>query len=203
MRVLVACEFSGVVRDAFRAAGHDAMSCDLLPTERDGPHVVGDVLELLQRTQGEWDLMIAHPPCTFLTNAGVRHLHSVPSPNGVLPKVHGRDRWHAMWESARFFRALLMANVPRIAVENPTPHKYAKEIIGDYTQAIQPWQFGHGETKRTCLWLRNLPPLVPTDVVAGRYGRVHLTPPSRDRWKLRSVTYQGIADAMAAQWGVL
>lgn len=199
MRVLVACEYSGRVRDAFIAAGHDAISCDLLPTDRPGPHVQGDVLDLL----GDgWDLMIAHPPCTYLTNAGVRHLHSVPSRNGVLTKVHGSERWQAMREAAAFFRVLLDAPVPMICIENPTPHRYAVEEIGrTYDQAVQPWMFGHGETKRTCFWLKNLPPLVATSVVSGRYPRVHLTSPGPDRWKIRSTTYLGIAEAMARQWG--
>lgn len=199
MRVLIACEYSGVVRDAFIAKGHDAMSCDLLPTDKPGPHYQGDVMDIID---DGFDLMIAHPPCTYLTNAGVRHLHSVPSRNGVLTKVHGEARWEAMRESAEFFRALLDADIPQICVENQTPHKYAVAAIGrQYDQAIQPWMFGHGETKRTCFWLKNLPPLVATEVVEGRYPRVHKTPPSKDRWKIRSTTYQGIAEGMAAQWG--
>jgi hypothetical protein len=209
VKVLVACEFSGVVRDAFIARGHDAVSCDLLPTEAPGPHVQWDVLGIL----GDgWDLMVAHPPCTYLTNAGVRHLHSVPSRNGTLTRVHGEARWQAMREAAAFFNSLLEAPIPRIAVENPVPHRYAREIIGPYSQLIQPWMFGHGETKGTCLWLRNLPPLEPTHRKADlfalpepteRYARVHLTAPSPDRWKKRSVTYGGVAEAMAEQWGGL
>lgn len=200
MRVLVACEYSGTVRRAFAAQGHDAWSCDLLPADDNSPHhKQDDVLNVLH--DGEWDLMIAHPPCTYLTNAGVRHLHSIPSRNGVITKVHGEERWQAMRESAAFFRQLLDAPIPRIAVENPIPHGYAVAEIGrKYDQKVQPWMFGHGETKATCLWLKNLPPLVPTDIVEGREARIHKMPPSPDRWKLRSVTYQGIAEAMAAQW---
>jgi hypothetical protein len=198
LRILVACEFSGTVRDAFAALGHDAWSCDLLPSERPGPHLQCEVEKVLDR---DWDLMVAHPPCTYLTNAGVRHLHSVPSRNGVLCKVHGEARWQAMREGAALFRMLLDAPIARICIENPIPHRYAREIIGPYTQLIQPWQFGHGETKATCLWLKGLPPLTPTDVVAGREARVHRMPPGPDRWKERSRTFPGIAAAMAAQWG--
>lgn len=189
MRVLVACEFSGTVRDAFAAAGHDAMSCDLLPTESPGPHYQGDVRDVL----GDgWDLMVAHPPCTFSANSGVRWLYEQPG------------RWEKMREGAEFFRSLLNTDIHRIAVENPIIHKYAREIIGaGPTQTIQPWQFGHGETKAVCLWLRNLSPLVPTDVVDGREARVHRMPPGPDRWKERSRFFAGIAEAMAAQWGGL
>ena len=201
MRVLVACEYSGRVRDAFIRAGHDAMSCDLLPTDALGPHWQGDVLEILN---DGWDLMVAHPPCTYLTNAGVRHLHDhVASRNGNRTAVYGEKRWDAMREGAGFFRSLLDAPIPRIAVENPVPHRYAREIMGPYAQLIQPWMFGHGETKGTCLWLKNLPPLLATCVHTGRYPRIHLLPPSADRGKIRSETYQGIADAMAHQWGAL
>lgn len=194
----MACEFSGVVRDAFTRAGHDAISCDLLSSELPGPHIQGDIRDV---DLSKYDLMIAHPPCTYLTNAGVRHLHSVPSRNGILAKIHGEERWNLMREDARFFKFLLDAPIPRIAVENPIPHKYAREIIGTYTQIIQPWQFGHGETKATCLWLKGLPNLLPTDIVEGREHRVHHTPPSKDRWKIRSRTLVGIAEAMAIQWG--
>ena len=194
MRVLVACEFSGVVRDAFIAHGHDAMSCDLLPTEAPGPHFQGDVREVLAPAfttlHGAWDLMIAHPPCTYLANSGVRWLHERP------------DRWPLMLDGAVFLRELLNAPVPRVAVENPVMHRYAKQVIGrGPDQIIQPWQFGHGETKATCLWLRGLPLLAPTQIVDGREGRVWKESPSEDRWKKRSITYPGIADAMAAQWG--
>jgi hypothetical protein len=199
MRVLVACEFSGVVRDAFIRHGHDAVSCDLLPTESDGPHIEGDVLDILD---DGWDLMVAHPPCTYLTNAGVRYLHDhVTSRRGNRASVYGEDRWEAMRESAAFFNALRSAPVPRVAVENPIPHKYARELIGRYDQLIQPWMFGHGETKATCLWLRGLPPLMATLVVEGREAKVHRMSPGPDRGKKRSVTYRGIADALARQWG--
>jgi hypothetical protein len=200
LRVLIACEFSGIVRDAFAAKGHDAWSCDLLPCERGGQHIQGDCLQVLK--QG-WELMVAHPPCTYLTNAGVRHLHSVPSRNGVLPKVHGKERWAEMRKAADFFNAVKAAPIPRIAVENPTPHRYARELIGRYQQAIQPWEFGVPETKRTCLWLKGLPPLMATIIEVTRYPRVHMTAPGENRGHERSRTPQGIADAMAAQWGQL
>lgn len=188
MRVLVACEFSGVVRDAFRARGYDAMSCDLLPTERPGPHHEGDVRAIL----GDgWDLVIGHPPCTFLCNSGVRWLHTRPG------------RWANMQAGAEMFRAILEAPVPRVAIENPVMHGYAQKIVGCRPdQTIQPWQFGHGEVKATCLWLRGLQPLVPTAIVEGRRPRVHRASPSPDRWKERSRTLPGIADAMADQWGM-
>jgi hypothetical protein len=200
MRVLIACEFSGIVRDAFKEKGHDAWSCDLLPTEREGNHIQGDVLEILN--QG-WDLMIAHPPCTYLTNAGVRHLHDCASRNGVKAKVNGEARFVAMREAATFFVALKNAPIPKIGVENPTPHKYARALIGHYQQAIQPYEFGVPETKRTCLWLKNLPPLMATIIETTRFPRVHMTPPGPDRWKIRSRTPEGIARAMANQWGAL
>ena len=186
LHVLVACEFSGVVRDAFKAKGHDAWSCDLLPTEAPGQHIQGDVLNILS---DGWDLMIAHPPCTYLCNSGVRWLYEQD------------DRWVKMEFAADFFRALLTAPINKIAIENPIPHKYAVSIMGrNYNQLIQPWQFGHGESKATCLWLKNLPELVPTDIVEGREQRIHKLPPSKDRWKLRSTTYTGFAQAMAEQW---
>lgn len=198
MKVLVACEFSGIVREAFAALGHDAWSCDLLDTEIPGKHVIGDVLGILNVG---WDLMVAHPPCTYLSNSGVRHLHSIPSRKGKVTQVHGAARWEAMYEAALFFVRLALAPIKYIALENPVPHRYAREIIGGYAQLIQPWQFGHGETKATCLWLKGLPPLLPTKIVEGREARVHRTPPSKDRWKVRSRTFAGIAQAMAQQWG--
>ena len=189
MRVLVACEYSGTVRDAFIARGHDAISCDLLPTDSHGPHYQGDVFDIIEMG---WDLMIAHPPCTYLCNSGVCWLHK------------DITRWPKMFDGANFFKRLLMAPVDRIAIENPIQHKYARQIIGvPQCQTIQPWMFGHGETKATCLWLQNLPKLKPTNIVDGREQRLHKLPPSADRWKIRSKTYQGIADAMAEQWGVL
>ena len=164
MKILVACEYSGVVRDAFIRAGHEAMSCDLLPTESDGPHYQGDVFDVI----GDgWDMMIAHPPCTRLCNSGVRWLDE-------------RNLWAELDEGAAFFRALLeYEDIPMRAIENPIPHKYAVERIGrKYDQIIQPWQHGHGETKATCLWLEGLPKLMPTDVVTGRRQRLHYLPPT-------------------------
>ena len=185
MRVLVACEYSGRVRDAFIAKGHDAMSCDLLPTERTGPHIQGDALPLLKQP---WDLVIAHPPCTRLCNSGVCWLAK-------------RNLWVEMEAGAAFFLECLNANAPKVCIENPIPHKYARAIIGMYSQIVQPWQFGHGETKATCLWLKGLPPLMPTETVQGREQRLHRLPPSPERAKLRAETYPGIAAAMAEQWG--
>lgn len=190
MNVLIACEFSGIVRDAFIARGHDAVSCDLLPGERKGPHIQGDVLE---HASG-FDLMIAHPPCTYLANSGVRWLYS----RGARVE----DRWRDMEKGAEFFKALLDANIPRIAIENPIIHGHARQLIGrKQDQVIQPWQFGHPEIKATCFWLKGLPLLEPSNIVEGRTARVHLATPHPDRWKERSRTLQGIADAMAEQWG--
>lgn len=195
-RVLVACEYSGTVRRAFTARGFDAWSCDLLPAE-DGSekHITGDARTVL----GDgWDILIAHPPCTRLCNSGVRWL-SVP-PRGRTDA----ELWAELDEGAALFSAFWNAPIPRIAVENPVMHRHAKARIVNYeppAQSVQPWQFGHGETKRTCLWLRNLPPLTPTDIVAGREARVHRMPPGPDRWKERSRFFSGIADAMADQWG--
>jgi len=197
MRVLVACEYSGVVRNAFLALGHDAVSCDLLPSDSPGPHYEGDVFDIIGNG---WDLMIAHPPCTYLSNSGVRWLSTQ------------EGRWENMREGALFFRGLLNTDIPRIAVENPIMHKYAVNIIGKrQTQIVQPWMFGHPETKATGLWLRNLPPLRPTYNVyehmmtlpKAERNRVHYASPGPERWKLRSTTYKGIAAAMAAQWGSL
>ena len=186
MKVLVACEFSGTVRDAFIRAGHDAWSCDLLPTESPGPHYQGNVSNL---KGWFWDLVIAHPPCTRLCNSGVRWLNE-------------RNLWKDMREAAHFFKSMMDFDCDRIAIENPIPHRYALEIIGKkYDQIIQPWQYGHGETKATCLWLKNLPKLQPTNVVEGREQRIHKMARSEKRSHERSRTYQGIADAMAAQWG--
>ena len=188
MRVLIACEYSGTVREAFKARGHYAMSCDFLPTEVAGLHYEGPVQDILL---GGWDLMIAHPPCTYLTNSGVRWLHTEPG------------RWEKLDQACELFNLLLQAPIPRICVENPIPHKYAVERLGGrkYDQIVQPWQYGHGETKATCLWLKGLQPLEPTEIVEGREQRIWKLPPSKDRWKIRSKTYQGIADAMAEQWG--
>jgi site-specific DNA-cytosine methylase len=181
MRVLVACEFSGTVRDAFAALGHDAWSCDLLPTEKPGWHIIGNVLDVL--TEG-WDLMVAHPPCTHLAVSGARWF---------------KEKQVEQAQALDFVRALLEAPIPRIALENPVSIISSKIRRPD--QIIQPWQFGHGETKATCLWLKGLPPLTPTNIVEGREARVHRMPPGPDRWKERSRTFTGIAAAMANQWG--
>ena len=196
MRVLVACEFSGTVRRALNDAGHDAWSCDLLPAE-DGSnrHIVGDARDILN---DGWDLLVAHPPCTRLCNSGVRWL-SVPPPGKTLGQMQAE-----LIEGAALFSAFWNAPVERIAVENPVMHKHAKALIKNYadpSQSVQPWQFGHGETKRTCLWLKNLPALIPTQIVDGREPRVHHMPPGPDRWKERSRFFSGIAAAMADQWG--
>ena len=197
MRVLIACEFSGTVRRAFTARGHDAWSCDLLPAE-DGSnrHIVGDARDLLN---DGWDLlMVAHPPCTRLCNSGVRWLTKAP-PGRTLA-----DMWAELEAGAALFSAFWNAKIPRIAVENPVMHKHAKALIEGYAppaQSVQPWQYGHGEVKRTCLWLRGLPVLTPTDVVEGREARVHRMPPGPNRGKERSRFFLGIADAMADQWG--
>lgn len=183
MRVLVACEYSGRVRDACLAAGHDAMSCDLLPTDVEGPHYQGDVFDM---DLASFDLMIAHPPCTHLAVSGARHF-AAKKASGVQD------------EALEFVRRLLDAPVPKIALENPI--SIISTRIRKPDQIIQPWQFGHGETKSTCLWLKGLPLLRPTDIVPGRSDRIHKMPPSPDRWKLRSTTYAGIAQAMADQWG--
>ena len=181
MRLLVACEYSGIVRDAFIARGHDAMSCDLLGTEKPGPHYRGDVRDILN---DNWDMLIAHPPCTHLAVSGARWF---------------KDKQTEQAESLDFVRLLLDAPIPRICLENPI--SIISSRIRKPDQIIQPWQFGHGETKATCLWLKNLEPLVPTDIVDGREQRIWKMPPSADRWKERSRTYIGIADAMAQQWG--
>jgi len=183
MRVLVACEYSGRVRDAFLAIGHDAMSCDLLPTENEGPHYEGDVRDVLDYP---WDLMIAHPPCTHLSVSGARHF--------AEKRMRGGQQ-----AGASFFMMLAKADIPRIAIENPVC--VMSSLWRKPDQVIQPWQFGHGETKATCLWLKNLPLLRATNIVEGREQRIHRLPPSEDRWKLRSETFKGIADAMADQWG--
>lgn len=180
MRVLIACEFSGIVRDAFSLQGWEAMSCDLLPSEKEGNHYQGNVLDVLNQ---KWDLMIAHPPCTHLAVSGARWF---------------KDKQKEQKESLDFVRCLLEADIPHIALENPISIISSK--IRKPDQIIQPWQFGHGETKATCLWLKNLPALTPTNIVGGRSPRVHHMAPSPNRWRERSRTYQGIADAMAEQW---
>ena len=181
MKILIACEFSGIVRDSLILRGHDAVSCDLLPTEKPGPHIQGDVLAVL----GDgWDMMIAHPPCTHLAVSGARWF---------------KDKIPEQQAALDFVRALMDAPIPRIAIENPI--SIISSRIRKPEQIIQPWQFGHGEVKATCLWLKGLPPLIPTNVVQGRHARVHREPPSPDRWKNRSRTMSGIARAMAEQWG--
>jgi hypothetical protein len=201
VRVLVGCEYSGIVRRAFNALGHDAWSCDFLPAE-DGSnrHFLGDVRDYLGMG---WDLVaVMHPPCTRLCNSGVRWL-SAPPPGKTLEQM-----WSELDDAARLFSDLWNADethgIPRICIENPVMHKHAKSRIrkyADFAQSIQPWQFGHGETKRTCLWLKNLPPLEPTNVVEGREQRIHRMSPGPNRWKERSRFFKGIAEAMAAQWG--
>ena len=196
-RVLVACEFSGTVRNAFLARGFDAWSCDLLPAE-DGSnrHVTGDARDLLA---DGWNLLIvAHPPCTRLCNSGVRWLCSPPAGRSLA------SLWRELDEGAALFSDFWNAPVERIAIENPVMHKHAKARIrnyADFAQSVQPWQFGHPEIKRTCLWLKRLPPLVPTMIVDGRVARVHRMPPGPDRRKERSRFFKGIAEAMASQWG--
>jgi hypothetical protein len=190
MKVLIGCEYSGVVRRAFAALGHDAWSCDLLPAEDfSNQHIVGDVRDYLN---DDWDLLaVFHPPCTRLCNSGVRWLAE-------------RNLWAELDEAADFFSTLWNAPIPRRALENPIMHKYAKARIVNYqepAQIIQPWQFGHGETKATGLYLHGLMPLWPTNVVDGRSARVHRMPPGPNRWRERSRTFEGIAIAMAEQWG--
>lgn len=187
MRVLVACEFSGIVRDAFAAKGHDAWSCDLLPSERPGNHIQDDALTVSRWGNGTgWDLMIAFPPCTHLAVSGARWF-----------KEKRKEQFAAVF----FVQALANATIPRIAIENPIGILSTAWRKPD--QIIQPWQFGHGETKATCLWLKNLPKLTPTNIVDGRRPRVHHESPGPDRWKNRSRTLQGIADAMAEQWSIV
>ena len=184
MKILVACEYSGIVRDAFIAKGHDAWSCDILPTESPGNHYQGDVLEHLDRG---WDLMIAHPPCTHLAVSGARWF------------TEGKKPWSLQEDALDFVRKLLDAPIDKIALENPISVISTK--IKKPTQIIQPYQFGHGERKSICLWLNNLPKLKSTDNVDGREQRIWKMPPSKNRSKLRSLFYTGIAEAMADQWG--
>lgn len=181
MKVLVACEFSGVVRDAFSSNGHEAWSCDILDSETEGNHIKGDVLDVLN---DGWDLMIAHPPCTHLAVSGARWF---------------KDKQDEQKKAIDFFMKLANAPIDKICIENPVCIMSSRWRKPD--QTIQPWMFGHGEVKRTCFWLKNLPKLNSTDIVEGREARVHLMPESKKRWKERSRTYQGIADAMADQWG--
>jgi hypothetical protein len=181
-----------MVRDAFAARGHDAMSCDILPTDRPGRHYQGDVRDVLD---DGWDLMVGHPPCTYLSRAGWSWVNK---PDCATLPLKGEPRRLAAFEAAQFFQLLLSAPIPRIAIENPRPICHVG--LPRHSQVIHPWQFGHGETKATCLWLKELPRLVPTEIVGGRDQRLHRLPPSQDRAKIRSLTYKGIAEAMADQW---
>ena len=183
LRVLVACEYSGVVRDSFSALGHEAMSCDLLPTEAPGAHYQGDVRDVLDFP---WDLIIAHPPCTHLSVSGARHF--------AAKRLDGRQQ-----SAVSFFMMFANLSAPRVAIENPVC--IMSRLWRKPEQIVQPWQYGHGETKSTCLWLKGLPKLKATNIVEGREPRIHKMPPGRDRWKKRSKTYSGIASAMAQQWG--
>lgn len=184
-RVLIACEFSGIVRDAFRERGHDAVSCDLLPSEQPGPHIQADAAVVVLRSYA-WDLIIAHPPCTYLASSGARWFYK---------------RQPMQEEALEFVRRLMCGRAPRIAIENPIG--VISTRIRKPDQIIQPWMFGHPETKATCLWLKGLPALKPTKIVEGRHARVHRESPGPDRWKNRSRTLTGIAEAMAEQWGSL
>jgi len=183
MRVLIGCEFSGIVRDAFIRRGHEAMSCDLLPTESEGPHYQGDIRDVLDYP---WDLAVFHPPCTHLSVSGARHFEA--------KRMDGRQQ-----SAVSFFMSLAKADIPRIAIENPVC--IMSSLWRKPDQVIQPWQFGHGETKATCLWLKGLPLIIPTNIVEGRDNRIHRMPPSEERGKERSRTYTGVAEAMAEQWG--
>jgi hypothetical protein len=216
--VLIACEFSAVVRDAFRALGHDAWSCDLLPCEGDPRfHIQGDVLQVL--SDGGIDLLIAHPPCTFILNSGCKWLYKdgkryIRNKQGQIMGENPRDpsRWAQMVAGAKFFKSLWQADIPRKALENPIMVGHALQIVGsDYTQKIQPYEFGHPESKATCLWLHNLPPLIPTNNVKAAMlalprkerERIHFMSPGKHRSHERSRSYSGIAAAMAQQWGNL
>lgn len=194
MKVLVACEFSGRVRDAFIAKGHDAMSCDLLPTERPGPHYQGDVFDIIE---DGWDMMIAHPPCTYLCRQSFRW-------------TKDRELWSELESAYRVFNGLKKANIDKICLENPIPHAEAQLVLGKYTQIIQPWQFGEDYSKKTCLWLKGLPKLQPTNIVKLTYHTTSNGKKYTKGWyftprnsKARSRTFQGIANAMAEQWGSL
>jgi hypothetical protein len=182
MNILVACEFSGRVRDAFIKKGHNAISCDLLPTDNPGPHLQGNVQKVIDF---EWDMMIAFPPCTYIAVSG--------------------NRWYSnstkRLDAIRFVEGLWVAAIPKICIENPIGVLSTRSMLGKPTQIIQPWMFGHGETKSTCLWLKGLSKLSPTNVVSKREQRIWKMPPSKDRSKLRSLTYTGVAKAMADQWG--
>ena len=191
MKVLIGCEYSGIVRDAFTARGHDATSCDLLPSETEGKHYQGNVFDILK---DDWDIAIFHPPCTDLAISGAAHFKE---------KIKdGRQQ-----AAIKFFERLYECDIPRICLENPVGVISTKSYIGRPTQYVQPYEYGHYETKKTGLWLKGLDPLVPTDIkdLTGIpkkiVQRLHNLPPSKDRWKIRSTTYKGIAQAMASQWG--
>lgn len=195
MKILIGCEFSGIVRDAFSERGHDVISCDLIPSEQPGQHYQGNVIDIIN---DGFDMLIAHPPCTYLANSGVRWLHT------------NKGCWSDMIKGAEFFKSLLNTNIDKICIENPIPHKYAVEIIGKkYDQLIQPWQFGHMESKATCLWLKGLPPLKSTNNVKDEMlklpknvsQRIHCMSPGPERQKERSRTYENIAKAISTQWG--
>lgn len=206
MNILVACEYSGVVRRAFARRGHSVWSCDLLPSDDDSAHhIIGDVSTIINRG---WDLLIGHPPCTYMANSGVSHLVKKDPITGDI--IFNKQRYNNLIEATNFFLKLYNANVAKIAIENPIMHKYAKGLIGvQQSQVIQPWMFGHMEQKATCLWLRGLPLLQETSNVKKEMlelpsnvrQRLHFLPPSKDRWKIRSRTFDGIANAMAEQWG--
>lgn len=190
MKVLVACEYSGIVRDAFTAKGHNALSCDFLPTERPGKHYQGDVRDILYH---DWDLIIAHPDCTFMANSGVRWLYN---PDGSL----NEPRWEKLNIAVEFFNLFLNHPCEKVCIENPIPHKHAG--LPKYSQTVQPYEHGHTTSKRTCLWLKGLPNLEPTKLIPKeeRTFDIHLASPGPDRWKERSRTFSGIAEAMAEQW---
>lgn len=205
MNVLVACEFSGVVREAFRKRGHNAWSCDLLPArDRSKYHIQIDAREAIRVRK--WDLLICHTECTYFCNSAVRWFTTIPK----KPKpgvIYGPPRWKELEKAAELFNYLWHSDIPMVAMENPIPHCYAVELVGGYTQIIHPWQFGHGELKSTCLWLRGLKELTPTRIIPKhlRKPRVHHESAGMKygltRNQRRSVTYPGIADAMAVQWG--
>lgn len=220
MNVLIACEFSGIVREAFNQLGHNAWSCDLISSEKSGNHINDDILKVINGNKvwvyqqysngaintelktfkkGYWDLLIGHPPCTYLANSANSHLYI----GGKGSRIKNQSRWVLMKEAANFFLALYNADINKICIENPIMSSHAKKIIGvQQSQVIQPWMFGHGETKATCLWLKNLPLLKPTDIVNGREHSIWKASPSPDRWKIRSRTFQGIAEAFAEQWSL-
>jgi len=209
LKVLVACEFSGIVREAFRSLGHDAWSCDLLPTEIPGNHIQDSIFHVLSASPGYdfpifWDLIIGHPPCDFLSNSGVCHLYI----NKHKSEGNNLERWGQMKDATIFFNSLLNSNCEHICIENPIQHKYARNYIKKYNQIIQPWMFGHPEQKATCLWLKGLPLLKKTNNVYdemmklpdNKRQKMFYLPPTKDRAKLRAKTFPGIAKAMAEQW---